>query len=116
MIGTTLQNRYHLDDEVGCRGIDTVYRAHDTLFDRPVALMVFATLLKSPRSFCSTPAINTTAPESAVRVRANTSGAIPTLTMPTGTSATRKSKSTTVFGVCRLALPLIRRGCLCRPS
>jgi hypothetical protein len=51
MIGMLLQNRYRLDAEVGHGGMGAVYRSSTTLFDRPEALMVFATLLKSPRSF-----------------------------------------------------------------
>jgi hypothetical protein len=47
MLGTTLQNRYRLDAEVGCGSMGTVYRAYATSFDQPVALMVFATRSKS---------------------------------------------------------------------
>ena len=47
MIGTFLQNRYLLDAELGCGSMGTVYRAYATVFDQPVALMVFATRLKS---------------------------------------------------------------------
>jgi serine/threonine protein kinase len=38
MIGTTLQNRYHIEAELGEGGMGTVYRAYDTLLDLPVAL------------------------------------------------------------------------------
>jgi ABC-type oligopeptide transport system substrate-binding subunit/tRNA A-37 threonylcarbamoyl transferase component Bud32 len=40
MIGKKLQNRYQLQSEIGSGGMGTIYRAHDQILDRDVAVKV----------------------------------------------------------------------------
>jgi tetratricopeptide (TPR) repeat protein len=43
MIGTTLLNRYQIDSELGRGGIGIVYKGHDLLLDRDIAIKVINT-------------------------------------------------------------------------
>ncbi len=43
MIGTYLNQRYRIDQEIGRGGLGTIYKALDTLLDRPVAIKVLNT-------------------------------------------------------------------------
>ena len=47
MIGTVLKDRYRIDEKLGEGGMGVVYRAHDALLDRPVAIKVLSQHLLS---------------------------------------------------------------------
>ena len=42
MVGTTLQNRYRVDSELGRGGMSTVYCAYDTDLEREVAIKLMS--------------------------------------------------------------------------
>jgi serine/threonine protein kinase/tetratricopeptide (TPR) repeat protein len=44
MIGENINNRYHLESELGQGGMGTVYRAHDSVLDRDVALKLLTSV------------------------------------------------------------------------
>ena len=50
MFSLTLQNRYRIEDELGVGGMGTVYRAHDTLLDRAIALKLLGDPALGPES------------------------------------------------------------------
>ncbi len=42
MIGTTINNRYKIENELGYGGMGTVYRAHDSTLNRDVAVKLLS--------------------------------------------------------------------------
>ena len=50
MIGTLLLERYHLEAEIGRGGLGIVYRAHDTILDRDVAIKTLSPELLGPEA------------------------------------------------------------------